>query len=161
MFLIWKGDVWQILQNPFENLGKHLKAIYRESLDRCVLRKHFKIFGNSKNVPNDSRYLHFLLTHTSLLHSPPPSLSIRDYTVGKMLHFHSTSLIGSKVTLCSFVFFLFLFFFLISDCLEMLVRVLGFRIVWLRGKYEKMKSVNPQMFLQELLPSLNSFRSIF
>ena len=48
-----------------------------------------------------------------------------------------------------------------SDCLEMLVRVLGFRIVWLGGKYEKMKSVNPQMFLQELLPSLNNFRSIF
>ena len=38
-----------------------------------------------------------------------------------------------------------------SDCLEMLVRVLGFRIVWLGGKYEKMKSVNPQMFLHEIL----------
>ena len=38
-----------------------------------------------------------------------------------------------------------------SNCLEMLVRVLGFRIVWLRGKYEKMKSVNPQMFLHEIL----------
>ncbi|CBI33009.3 unnamed protein product, partial [Vitis vinifera] len=34
--------------------------------------------------------------HASLLHSPPPSLSIGDYTVGKNLHFHSTTLIGSK-----------------------------------------------------------------
>ena len=64
---------------------------------------------------------------------------------------------GNPLFFCCFSFP----FFLMSDCLEMLVRVLGFRIVWLGGKYEKMKSINPQMFLQELLPSLNSFRSIF
>ena len=73
------------------------------------------------------------IAHTSLLHSPPPLLSTRDYTVGKTLHFHSTTLILSKVTLCSFLSFF------MSDCLEMLVRVLGFKIVWLGGKYEKMK----------------------
>ena len=41
-----------------------------------------------------------------------------------------------------------------SDCLEMLVKVLGFRIVWLGGKYEKMKSINPQMFYRNYFKAL-------
>ena len=150
MFLPFKNTLKCLV-----NFKKHEKTLKKILDNHKILQKNLKY---SKNALGDSRYLPFPFSHTSLLHSPPPQLS--DYTVGKSLHFHSTSLIGSKVTLCSFVFFLFLFF-LMSDCLEMLVKVLGFRIVWLGGKYEKMKSVNPQMFLQELLPSINSFRSIF
>ena len=41
-----------------------------------------------------------------------------------------------------------------SDCLEMLIRVLGFRIVWLGGKYEKMKSVILKCFYRNYFKAL-------
>ena len=115
-----------------------------------------KFLKYSKNAPKwfplSSFPFHSYLSN-SLFHFPSPSLFIRDYTVGKTFHFHSTSLIGSKVTLYSFVF-CFFFFFWMSDCLEMLVRVLGFRIVWLGRKYEKMKSVILKCFYRNYFQAL-------
>ena len=112
----------------------------------------------SKNAPKWFSIFSFPFTRTSLLRSSPPSLSIGDYTIGKTFHFHLTSLIGSKVTLCSFVVFLF-FSFLMFDCLEMLVKVLGFRIVWLGGKYEKAFPIVWDTFLLYFL-SWSSFLKV-
>ena len=76
--------------------------IFWESLDRCFFKKTLQKFWNiPKMPPSDSQYLPFPFTHTSLLHSLHPSLSIRDCKIGNTLHFHSTLLIWSKVTLCS------------------------------------------------------------
>ena len=99
-----------------------------------LIKNTSKFLKYSKNAPKWFPIFSFPFTHTSLLHSPPPSLSIGGYIVGKTFHFHSTSLIELKVTLCSFIVFLFLFF---NVWLSWNVRVLGFRIVWLGGEYEK------------------------
>ena len=84
-------------------LGNHFTCVF------FFKKNTSKFLKYSKSTPKWFLIFSFPFTHASLLHSPPPSLSIRDYTIGKTLHFHSTSLIGSEVTLYSFFVFLFLF----------------------------------------------------
>ena len=97
----------------FWKFGKTLKVIFKESLDRCFFffkkktLQNFKIFQKCPQVIFDTS---LSLSLIPLFFNFPPSLSTWDYTVGKVLHFCSTSLIWSKVTLCSFLVFLFLVF---------------------------------------------------